>query len=105
VGAAIVAGVDASPVLEPTEHILDLVALAVERLVMWDRRFAVGLGRDASCDVESGQGVAEPVGVIAFVAEKRFGPGKASSIRAAAWSFEFKPPLVRPIRRGTGPFF
>jgi len=30
VGASVVAGVDAPPVLEPAEHILDLVALAIE---------------------------------------------------------------------------
>ena len=33
-GASIVAGVDAAPVLEFAEHVLDLVALSVERLVM-----------------------------------------------------------------------
>jgi hypothetical protein len=30
------AGCDAPPILRPAEHFLDLVALAVERLVMWD---------------------------------------------------------------------
>ena len=35
-GASVVAGVDASPVLEPAEHVLDLVALAVEGFVVWD---------------------------------------------------------------------
>ena len=33
-GAAVVAGVDASPILQPAEHVLDLVALLVERAVM-----------------------------------------------------------------------
>ncbi len=33
-GAAVVAGVDAPPVLEFAEHVLDLVALAVEHPVM-----------------------------------------------------------------------
>ena len=42
-GASIVAGVDAAPVLEPAEHVLDAMALAVECLVMRDRNFAVGL--------------------------------------------------------------
>jgi hypothetical protein len=32
---------NASPVLEPTEHILDLVALTVERPVMLDRFLAI----------------------------------------------------------------
>jgi len=35
--ASIVAGVDASPVLEAAEHVLDLVALSVEGLVVRDR--------------------------------------------------------------------
>ena len=33
-GAAVVAGMDAPPILQPAEHILDLVALSVERAVM-----------------------------------------------------------------------
>jgi len=42
-GAAVVAGVDAAPVFEFAEHVLDLVALAVERAIMRDRHSAVGL--------------------------------------------------------------
>ena len=44
VGAAIVAGVDASPVLEAAENVFDAMALAVERLVVG--RLAVGFGED-----------------------------------------------------------
>ena len=33
-GAAVVSGVDAPPILEPSEHVLDLVALLVEDGVM-----------------------------------------------------------------------
>jgi hypothetical protein len=36
VGASIVSGVDASPALEPAEHALDPVALAVEGPVVVD---------------------------------------------------------------------
>jgi hypothetical protein len=43
VGASVVTGVDAPPVFESAEHILDLVALSVERLVVRDRYFPVGL--------------------------------------------------------------
>jgi len=43
VGAAIIAGVNAAPVLEPAEHILDFVALALKGLVVVDMDFAVGL--------------------------------------------------------------
>ena len=41
-GATVVSGVDASPVLEPPEHVLDSVALFVEDGVVGDRGFAVG---------------------------------------------------------------
>ena len=41
-GAAVVSGVDAAPVLEPAEHVLDPVALAVECAVVGDRYLAVG---------------------------------------------------------------
>ena len=42
VGAPVVAGVDTSPVLVPAEHVLDLMALAVEHPVVSDLYFAVG---------------------------------------------------------------
>ena len=35
-GASVVAGVDASPVLEAPEHDFDLVALAIEDGVVWE---------------------------------------------------------------------
>jgi hypothetical protein len=41
--ASVVAGVDASPVFDFAEHILDAVPLAIERAVVWDRDFAVCL--------------------------------------------------------------
>ena len=40
-GAAVVAGVDAPPVLQFAEHVLDLVAFAVERPVMRYLDFSV----------------------------------------------------------------
>ena len=40
--ASIIAGVDAAPVLEPAEHVLDLVAFPVERAIVRDRRLAIG---------------------------------------------------------------
>ena len=42
-GAAIVASVDAAPVLELAEHVLDLVALTLEGGVVRDGHLAVGL--------------------------------------------------------------
>lgn len=41
--AAVVVGVDAPPVLKPTEHDRDLVMLPVERGDVWDGDFAVAL--------------------------------------------------------------
>ena len=41
-GATVVSGVDAPPVLEAAEHVLDFVALFVEDGVVGDRGFAVG---------------------------------------------------------------
>ena len=53
VGAAVVTGVDASPVLELSERVLDPVALAVEYCVVSDRDLAVALWRDAGGDALS----------------------------------------------------
>ena len=41
-GATVVSGVDAPPVFEPAEHVLDFVALSVEDGVIGDRDLAVG---------------------------------------------------------------
>jgi hypothetical protein len=46
-GASVVTRVDAPPVLEPAEHILDFVTLAIERAVMFDRYFSIGFRRNA----------------------------------------------------------
>lgn len=43
VRAVVVAGMDALPVLEPTEHDLDFVALAIERDVVRNVYFAARL--------------------------------------------------------------
>src|SRR3546814_13135300 len=59
--APILAGVDTSPVLKPSEHILDLVTAAVEQDVMRDQHFQVG-----ACGTE-------PVGVATPVSGQRFG--------------------------------
>ena len=41
VGAAVIAGMDAPPVLEPAEHVLDPVPLAIEDGIVRDRDLAV----------------------------------------------------------------
>ena len=124
-GAAVVAGVDASPVLEPAEHVLDSVALAIERGIVWDRHLAVCLCGDAGGDFALCQGDPKLVGILALVAEQDLGIGEGvyhqrgtfivahltfaeqhdeRPALATAWSLEFNPPLVRPIRLGTSPF-
>jgi hypothetical protein len=63
VSAAIVSGVNSAPVLEPAEHVFDLVALFVERpIVQYDNLSACprwNAGRNPACS----QGVSKPVGV------------------------------------------
>jgi hypothetical protein len=40
--ASVVAGVDTPPVLEPAEHVFDLVALPIERAIVFDLDLTVG---------------------------------------------------------------
>ena len=53
--ASIIAGGDAAPFLDPAEVVFDLVALAVEFLVVVVLDFAVLAWRDARCDAAPGQ--------------------------------------------------
>jgi hypothetical protein len=69
VGAPVVSGVDAAPVLDAAEHVFVFVTLAVERRVVRDGDLAVGFGRDACGDAALRQCVAEPVAVVAFVGD------------------------------------
>ena len=75
-GAAIVAGVDASPILQPAEHVLDAVALAIDGSIVRDRHFSIGLRRDARIDTAGRQSVAEPVGVVSPISNHRFDFGQ-----------------------------
>ena len=72
-GAAVIAGGDAAPVLDPSEDVFDLVALAVEVLVVVVLDLAVLAGRDAWGGALRDQRGAEPVAVIAFVGEQLLG--------------------------------
>lgn len=45
--AAVIAGVDAAPILELAEHDLDLVTLAVEGGIVGDGHLSIGLRWDA----------------------------------------------------------
>jgi hypothetical protein len=63
---AVVSGCDPSPILEPAEHAFDQIALLVEFCVVGDRHLTVLAPRNARCDVEIGQGLAEPVTIISY---------------------------------------
>jgi hypothetical protein len=56
VSAAVVACVDAPPVLEFPEHILDLMPCLVEVAVMGDGYLSVGSRGDAGDDAACGEG-------------------------------------------------
>ena len=68
--APVVSGCDPAPVLELAEHVLDFVALTVERLVELDGALAVLLRWNAGCDVSAGEFLAEPIRVIASIGEQ-----------------------------------
>ena len=68
--ASVVSGCDASPVLDPAEHVLDAMALSIEVLVVFGRVVSFGTGWDAGRNAFFFQGIAEPVGVIAAIREQ-----------------------------------
>jgi hypothetical protein len=72
-GASVVARSDTSPILELGEHVLDFMALLVERLVIIDGLLAVFPARNTRNDITDGQRIAEPVAVIASVSDERRG--------------------------------
>jgi hypothetical protein len=70
VGAPVVAGGDAPPVLELGEHILDFVALLIERLIIGQRDFPAFGGRDAGLAASFGESFSKPIAVIAPVSDQ-----------------------------------
>jgi len=62
--------VHAPPVLQLSEHSLDLVALAVERAVIGYLNFTVLFRWDAGFDFANSKGIAKPVGIIALVSQQ-----------------------------------
>ena len=83
-GAAVIACGDASPVLELGEHVLDLVALAVERFVIFQRLLAVFGMRDTGDGATLFQAVAEPVAVVAAIGDQRGGLWQVGQKRSGA---------------------
>lgn len=127
VGAWVIACGDASPVLELGEEVLDLMALAIERLAVSEGDFPTAARWNAGFDAFGDPRLAERGAIIAAVRDEGFGCGRAASTRLAplwsliwpsessmmigrpvssqtVWSLESSPPLVRPIRRGRAPF-
>ncbi len=123
-GAAVIACGDASPVRELGEPVLDLVALAVDRFVIFQRLLAVFYRWDTGGGALLGQAMAEPVTVVvAAIGDQRAACGmRGRSARApplwsltcpavrcskigfpassqTACSLKFRPPSVRPRQR------
>lgn len=70
---SIVSGVDASPVLEASEHVLDSVALAVEHAIIVVLDAVPGVRRDAWGDALVGQSLPEGGRSIGPVSEQEAG--------------------------------
>jgi hypothetical protein len=74
--ASIVAGGDAPPILEPCEHILDFVALLIERLVVGQRDFPAFGGGNAGLATSFGKSIPEPIAIITTVGKQCFRGGQ-----------------------------
>lgn len=72
-GELIVSRRDGAIDLEMSEDALDAVALPVEALVVSDRDFTVGFGRDDGPDAAALQIGPDGIGIIGFVGEQRLG--------------------------------
>lgn len=68
--AAVVAGRDAPPILEPSEHVLDLVSGFVERLVVGDGCLSALGWRDARGDALGREDGTEAVAVVPPVGDE-----------------------------------
>ena len=75
-GTAVVAGVDAPPVLEFAEHFFDFVPLAVKQPVMRYLDFPIGFLWDTGLDLAICKGVSQPVCIVALVGQERLGRGQ-----------------------------
>jgi len=69
-GASVVSGCNAPPILELAEHVLDFMSLTIEVFVIIDGLLAASGRRNAGCDAFVRQGLAEPVAVVPLVAEQ-----------------------------------
>ena len=68
--ASVVSGVDASPVLEAGEQVLDAMALLVEDRIVGVLNAVLGMGRDAGRYAPIDQGLAERRGTVGPVGKQ-----------------------------------
>ena len=71
-GATVITGCDAPPVLEPAEHDFDFVALFVAGFAKVRRMPPTFSRRDAGLNVLGFERISKLIAVIAFVADQRF---------------------------------
>ncbi len=89
---SVVAGVDAPPILEPAEHVLDLVAVTIEFAVMFDRAFRGSTSKGCTAsNAAFSESPAKPVGIVPLVGEQLPG-GRQLAIHHAP----------RPCNRSSG---
>lgn len=69
VGATVIAHCDAPPILDLGEHVLDLVAGFVERLVVGEMSFPALGGRDARYDTPCFENGSEAIAIVASVGD------------------------------------
>ena len=69
-GASVIAGVDASPVFETGEHVLDPVTLLVEDRIVWVLDAVLGMWRDAGHDVSIGKRLPKGGGTVSSVGKQ-----------------------------------
>ena len=81
----VIAGCDPSPVFEFAEHVLDFVALLVERFVVFDLYFPIFLWRDTRLDTLVFQGIPEPIGIVAAIRQKVFGQWQGIDNKSGAF--------------------
>ena len=74
-----VAGVDA-PL---SEHVFNVVAVFVERLVAWDFSFTVRFGQNEGFYTTYYDYASKPIGIAALVTKQAFACGRASNVSAA----------------------
>ena len=71
--ASVISCVNAPPVFEPGEHVLDLVALAVEDRIVCVLCAVLGMRRNAGGDAPVGQGLSEGGRTVGRVGEQEAG--------------------------------